>query len=608
MDGLRNGRCFVPRIHRQILFSIALLVLIPTVSWALEDHFHLNGTDDVGALQREIQRRLSESTVCLPANLEAAVGLHQFYARRDFKAAWLDDAGLKPAALAFLAALQHAEEDGLNPEDYPFSAIEGQLAELLFQATVPNGTSSNQAAALDIRLSRTALAYGRHLAQGRIAPASTGKEWFGSQPKGAWQPRLDRMLTATTAKALTAAVAPSQPGYWGLRRALSRYRRLAAAGGWPTIQSEETLFKGKQSEAVAHLRIRLEKSGDITPEANRLAAATLTLYNFDTAVELGVSAFQRRHGLKPDGKVGQQTLTALNVSVHERLATLRANMERWRWVPADLGNRYLRVNIPAFELEAVNAGEVVKTMRVVVGRPKRPTPVLSGQMTYIELNPYWHIPPRIARKDILPHIHSDPDYLLQKGIRVFSDWTANAHELDPQTIDWTLVTERAFPYKLRQDPAASNALGQVKFMFPNEHSIYLHDTPAKGLFQKEKRSFSSGCVRVAQPQDLAALLLADQPAWDYARIGETFTSLEHKVVHLRQPMPVHLQYWTAWVDESGRVQFREDIYQRDRALLKALDRQHLRLVSCPPTTGADTIKAAARPMVEDNPASFLRAS
>jgi murein L,D-transpeptidase YcbB/YkuD len=222
-------------------------------------------------------------------------------------------------------------------------------------------------------------------------------------------------------------------------------------------------------------------------------------------------------------------------------------------------------------------------------------------MTYIELNPYWHIPPRIARKDILPHIHSDPDYLLQKGIRVFSDWTANARELDPQTIDWTRVTERAFPYKLRQDPAAANALGQVKFMIPNEHSIYLHDTPAKGLFQKEKRSFSSGCVRVAQPQDLTALLLADQPAWDYARIGETFTSLEHKVVRLRQPMPVHLQYWTAWVDDDGRVQFREDIYQRDRALLKALERQHLRLVSCPPATGADTIKAAARPMVDGRP-------
>lgn len=608
MNGLRNGRCFVPRIHQYILFSIALLVLLPTMSLALEDRFHLNGGDEAGALQKEIQRQLSESAVCLPVNMDAAIGLHQFYAKRNFKAAWLDSAGLKPAALAFMTALQNAEEDGLNPEDYPFSTIEGQLAELLFRATAPDGISSNQAATLDIRLSRTAMAYGRHLAQGRIAPASTGKEWFGLRPKGEWQSRLDRMLTATTAKALTAAAAPSQAAYWDLRRALSRYRRLAAAGGWPTIQTGETLFKGKQSEAVARLRTRLEKSGDMTPEANRIAAVTLSLYNFDTAVELGVAAFQRRHGLKPDGKVGQQTLAALNVSVHERLATLRANMERWRWVPADLGNRYLRVNIPAFKLEAVDAGQVVKTMRVVVGRPKRPTPVLSGQMTYIELNPYWHIPPRIARKDILPHIHSDPDYLLQKGIRVFSDWTANAHELDPKTIDWTLVTERAFPYKLRQDPAASNALGQVKFMFPNEHSIYLHDTPAKGLFQKEKRSFSSGCVRVAQPKDLAALLLADQPAWGFGRIAETFASLEHKVVRLRQPMPVHLQYWTAWVDESGRVQFREDIYQRDRALLKALNHRHLRLVSRPPAAGADTIKAAARPMVAGSPSASLRAS
>lgn len=613
----------MPRFDRQLIFSIALLFWIPAVSWALEDDLHENDTSinnafsgsapasgdpTDGALQREIRRQLSETTACLPASPDEAAGLHQFYAQRDFKAAWIDIAGLKPAALAFMAALRHAEEDGLNPEDYPLSTVEGQVAELLFQASDPHGISISHAANLDLSFSHTALAYGRHLAQGRIAPANTGKEWFSSRSKGEWQPRLDRMLTATTAEALTAAAAPSQPAYQSLRLALGRYRRLAAAGGWPTIHSEQTLLKGVHAEAVVHLRTRLEKSGDITPEANRIAAVTLTLNQFDTAVELGVAAFQRRHGLKPDGKVGKQTLMALNVSVHERLATLRANMERWRWVPADLGTRYLRVNIPAFELEAVSAGQAVKTMRVVVGRPKRPTPVLSGQMTYLELNPYWHIPPRIARKDILPHIHADPDYLLQKGIRVFSDWTAQARELDPQEIDWTQVSERAFPYKLRQDPATSNALGQVKFMFPNKHSIYLHDTPAKGLFQKEKRSFSSGCVRVAEPQDLAALLLADQPTWDGERIDATFTSLQHKVVRLKHPMPVHLQYWTAWVDDNGRVQFREDIYQRDRALLEALDRQHLRLVSCPPTIASDTIEAAAQPMVEGAPASSQHTS
>lgn len=557
-------------------------------------------------LREEIQRQLQAKTTCLPADLDQTAGLHQFYARRDFAAAWVDGAGLKPAALAFMAALRRADEEGLNPDDYALSQVEDQLTGLVFEPAAPSGISIRLAAALDLSLSHMAMAYGRHLSRGRIAPASTGKEWFGSLPEGEWTPRLDRMLTATTPEALSATAAPSQPAYRGLRTALGRYRRLAATGGWPTIHAEETLSKGMRSEAVGQLRTRLARSGDIHPEANRIAAATLTRDRFDTAVELAVAAFQRRHGLKPDGKVGPKTLAALNVGVHARLATLRANMERWRWVPADLGASYLRVNIPAFELEAVNAGQVVKTMRVVVGRPKRPTPVLSGQMTYLELNPFWHIPPRIARKDILPHIHADPDYLLQKGIRVFSDWTAKASELDPRGIDWTQVTERAFPYKLRQDPATFNALGQVKFMFPNEHSIYLHDTPAKGLFEKEKRSFSSGCVRVAEPQDLAALLLADHPAWSPERIGETFTSLEHKVVRLRRPMPVHLQYWTAWVDGRGRVQFREDIYQRDRALLKALDRQHLRLVSCPPAVGADTIKAAAQPMVEGTPSAPLQ--
>ena len=268
-------------------------------------------------------------------------------------------------------------------------------------------------------------------------------------------------------------------------------------------------------------------------------------------------------------------------------------MERQRWVPSDLGPRHLRVNIPAFELEAVSDGRVVKTMRVVVGRTKRPTPVLSGRMTYLELNPYWHVPPRIARKDILPKVLADPDYLLQKGFRVFSDWTAKARELDPNEIDWTQVSQRRFPYKLRQDPAAFNALGQVKFIFPNEHSIYLHDTPAKALFKKERRSFSSGCVRVAEPRELAALLLEDRQSWDRERIAAAFDALEPKVVRLGTPMAVHLQYWTAWVDGADRVHFREDIYQRDHDLLRALERQHLRLVSYPPSEEMEVIKAAA---------------
>jgi murein L,D-transpeptidase YcbB/YkuD len=590
---------------------LALMVLLFTLGLA-----EAAGTLEEHALKAALRSRLGDplNTArddCRPVtDLSAAARLHQFYARRDYAPAWLDSAGLKPAATAFLTALRNAEKEGLDTDDYPLAALEYQLAELLYQGGGPAGILPRQAADLDIDLSLAALAFGRHLALGRITPANTGSSWYGPTRSGAWQARLDRMLTAVTAERLTAAAAPAQPAYTALRAALKRYRQIAAGGGWSPVPSENTLELGVQSEAVIHLRRRLEKSGDILPEVNRIAANSMTLYRFDAAVAAAVARFQERHGLKIDAKAGKQTLAALNIPVETRVDTLKANMERQRWVPAELGDRYLRVNIPAFELTAVEDDRVVKTMRVVVGRPKRPTPVLSGQMTYLELNPFWHVPPRIARKDILPKVQANPDYLLQQGFRVFSDWTAQARELDPREIDWTQVSQRNFPYKLRQDPAVSNALGRVKFMFPNKHSIYLHDTPSKGLFKRERRSFSSGCVRVAQPRELAALLLADMPAWQGGRLADAFEAKRPTVVRLKHPMPVHLQYWTAWVDTHGRVQFRADIYNRDRALLQALEHHNeadLHLASCPAVTGPDNLEAAAAPPLE-TPATALGSS
>jgi murein L,D-transpeptidase YcbB/YkuD len=571
------------RLALMIGALVALSLILPSGAWAL----------DPNALENQIRRHLSRRNIRQPVSLAAPAPLERFYAQREYSAVWLDAAGLKPAAQALLEALRDAPKEGLDPGDYALAELKDALAELLYQAGSPAGMSPSQAAALDVGLSRTALSFGRHLAEGRISPQETGQSWFSPVNSEAWQPRLARMLAAGNASAVTAAAAPPQPGYAGLRRALEQYLELKAQGGWAPIAGDQTLETGMQDEKVIHLRKRLEQSGDLLPEINRIAANSMSLDRFDPAVANAVTTFQIRHGLTPDGKVGKQTLAALNVPVERRIDTLRANMERRRWTPRDMAPRHLRVNIPAFKLEVVADGRVLKTMRVVVGRPQRPTPVLSGRMTYLELNPYWHIPPRIARKDILPKVQADPDYLFEHGIRVFSDWTDQARELDPQEIDWARVSAARFPYKLRQDPAAFNALGQVKFIFPNPHSIYLHDTPAKGLFDKQRRSFSSGCVRVAEPQTLAALLLRDRPAWNRERITEVFASLAPTVVRLKTPMPVHLQYWTAWADEVGRVHFRDDIYGRDRALLKALERRQHPVATRLPGTDLKTIEAAA---------------
>jgi murein L,D-transpeptidase YcbB/YkuD len=245
-------------------------------------------------------------------------------------------------------------------------------------------------------------------------------------------------------------------------------------------------------------------------------------------------------------------------------------MERWRWYPDSFGDRYLMVNIPAFALTIVDTPDRIDNIRVIVGKKNRQTPIMSDRMTYIEFNPYWNIPQNIARKDILPKVIHDPSYLSRQGIRVFDSWDRSAQELDPTTIDWGNLSARYFPYRLRQDPSQRNALGQIKFIFPNPLSIYIHDTPGKSLFNCQERAFSSGCVRLEEPITLATHLLGDQ-GWNRHRL-ETLTAHEKaQSVVLTTPIPVHLVYFTAWVDGDKTVNFRKDIYGHDARLVQALN-------------------------------------
>jgi murein L,D-transpeptidase YcbB/YkuD len=245
------------------------------------------------------------------------------------------------------------------------------------------------------------------------------------------------------------------------------------------------------------------------------------------------------------------------------------NMERWRWLPRDLGSRYLLVNAADFVLKVVEAGRVVLDMDVVVGRPYRRTPLFTGQLRYLVFNPDWNVPPSIARKDLLPKIRKDPGYLAAHDFQLLSDWSPEARELDPLQVDWSAVSG-PFPYKLRQRPGPQNALGRIKFMLPNRYDVYLHDTPSQELFRKTVRSFSSGCVRVAEPIRLAEYLLSGTEGWESGRIRATLQSGITTQVNLPLQIPVYFTYFTAWVDSQGTLQFRDDIYRRDGALYNAL--------------------------------------
>ena len=300
---------------------------------------------------------------------------------------------------------------------------------------------------------------------------------------------------------------------------------------------------------------------------------------FDEELEAAVLRFQQRHGMTADGVVGKRTLAALNVPLKERIRQIELNLERWRWIPHDLGERYLLVNIADYKLSVVENHRKVMEMKVVVGRNYRHTPVFSDELKYLVINPYWNVPTKIAVKDLLPRVRKDHTYLDKMGFRVYSSWKEDAAELEAASIDWAKVAPENFVYRLRQEAGPTNALGRIKFMFPNRFAVYLHDTPSKNMFKRTHRGFSSGCIRLEKPIELAAYLLQGQAGGTRAEIAAAIDSRERIVLPVRAKVDIHLLYWTAWVDDSGILHFRDDIYGRDLPLAAALKERQPRSIS-----------------------------
>jgi len=291
---------------------------------------------------------------------------------------------------------------------------------------------------------------------------------------------------------------------------------------------------------------------------------------FDIALEARVKQFQHRHGLEPDGVVGQKTIGWLNKSHAQRMRQVRVNMERWRWMPAELGERRIEVNIAGFRVDVMEAERKRLSMRAIVGKPYHKTPVFSDRMSYLVLNPSWNVPWSIAVKEILPKAQTNPSYFEEKNMRVLKGWGNEPVVIDNKAVDWNSLNEDNFRYRFQQRPGDNNALGRVKFMFPNEFDVYLHDTSARSLFTNESRDFSHGCVRLEKPMDLARYLLGGEASWTQEKLDSVLESGQETEVPIRTRMPVHFMYWTVWVDGSGLPHFRDDIYERDEPLAIAL--------------------------------------
>jgi len=501
--------------------------------------------------------------VCRGEMLCGATQIPLFYNKRGFFPAWCGRSGILPSARELISEIRGAYKEGLHPEDYHLTHIEILLKELKEETLAGNRKKAERLGDLDLFLTDAFMLYSSHLLGGRVKPDTLHSDWVVDVPTADLLQILESSLQTGRIRETLLGMSPRDLGYRRLKSYLASYRGMAKEGPVPPVPAS-MLRKGSRGGGVQRLRTRLATFGDLqgSPEGQGDF--------FDGAVESAVRRFQGRHGLRQDGIVGKNTLRMLNISFKQRSRQIELNLERWRWISHDLGTRYVVVNIAGFTLQVVESGVVRMEMRVVVGKPFRRTPVFSGSMTYLVINPYWNVPRTLAINDILPHLKKDPTYLQEQGLRVFADWSKETPEIDGRSVHWDLLGPDTFPFRLRQDPGPKNALGRIKFMFPNKFSVYLHDTPSRTLFQETTRNFSSGCIRVEKPVSLAVYLLRDEKQWTEKRIRETIHSGKTVAIPLRRAVPVHLQYWTAWVDELGRLHFRDDIYDRDGPLERAL--------------------------------------
>ncbi|HEX7071693.1 MAG TPA: L,D-transpeptidase family protein, partial [Rhodothermales bacterium] len=456
-----------------------------------------------------------------------------------------------------------AATEGLWPASYATPELAEAIEQTRESKASGDAARSDQLAHLDLLLTQAYMAYASDLLTGRVDPREVGAGWHAPLH------RIDlaSVLADSTGNGarfdLHRLLADRHEAFGQLREALQRYRQIAAGGGWNTVPEGEALEPGDTGERVTLLRRRLITSGDLSAsDASDTSAPAV----YDAALAAAVARFQWRHGLEPDSVAGEDVIAAMNVPIEARIHQIELNLERWRWIPANLGNRYIYVNIPAFELHAFDGGREALSMRVVVGKEynDQATPVFADTMQYVVFNPYWNVPESIAAEELLPRARRDPGYLARNRYEVVRGWDGGAIG-SPGAGDLDRV--ESGDYRIRQLPGRGNALGQVKFMFPNQFNIYLHDTPEEHLFERADRAYSHGCIRVEEPTELAKYVFAG--SMSESEIREHMEGDTEETVSLSRPLPVYILYWTAFVDE-GAVHFRGDLYGQDAALDNAL--------------------------------------
>ena len=493
------------------------------------------------SLQIEGTRILAEQTIL------------DVYRDNDFRPMWT-----RPQVESLIRMIKTASDHGLDPADYNADALFTVLTQWLTDPT------DEVRARAEILLTESLLRYAYHRRYGKakanqIDPdINFRRQTFNGQ---AVSKNIHDAMASPSLDAFVEQAAPSGPYYHKLQHWLGVYRKIQAEGGWPTVPEGPTLRAGDESPRVAAIRAHLETAGYLDePPGTRPAY-------FDTELQQAVRQFQLRHNLDADGVVGKMSIEAMNVPVESRADQIRISLERLRWADQERSDTQVAVNIAGFEALFFKDGELAWTTRAMVGKNYRKTPVFRGDIAYMEFNPTWTIPPGILRNDTLPAIKRDPNYLASKQIEVIDN---KGKVIDPNTVNWKQY-KNSVPYTLRQTPGPHNSLGTVKFIFPNEHFVFLHDTPHRELFDRPERAFSSGCIRIEDPLRLAELLLDDPLKYNRSSLQAIVDSRKTQRISLKPKIPVAILYLTAALDGDGQVTFMKDIYGRDPAVLAALD-------------------------------------
>jgi len=530
-------------------------------------------------------------------NIKAYKTLPKLYEERNYVPLWIENGGPSSQAYEMIEIIRNSDNEALDPDYYNISEIESILKRMEQDRNSGDSYDALDLAELELLLSNSFLTYTHDLHYGRVRAEQINLELLsGERPVNLPKLLVTAVETDQVQETLEGLL-PKYPMYAMLRISLKEYREIAAKGGWQPVAYGDKFKKGARGQRVLALSKRLKVTGELD---SSIPGSEV----FDDSLDQAVRKYQQRNGLYVDGVVGISTIEALNVPVEERISQIELTMERWRLLPQYLGNRYILVNIANYHLYGIENNNDTINMRIVVGKPQWNTPMFSEEMTHLIINPYWNIPPSIFKDDIAPKIMEDFEYLSKQnmdavGLEAPEKIVVEEAEVVEvvENVEATEVTDGdntgekelseveiqnkkaqeeyiskvlSGKYRLRQNPGPGNPLGRIKFLFPNKHSVYLHDTPSRGFFKKAQRNFSHGCIRVEKPLELAEFVLSSNPSWTQNTIQSSINKMKTKTVHLDESITVYILYFTTWVDNEGTVNFHKDIYGLDKTLYNAL--------------------------------------